>query len=216
MSDMVASVAALLVGLFILNMLGSRVLAPSPKGRRRRRSKPSAFARKNALRREGRSPAGVSVKETEAKRGGKRTASEQLEKVMASSFTAKPLLSKREARVAVAAREILAEIAPTWQIAPQVALGEVLRSDCKSAYWTVNAKRCDMLIVDEVWAPIAAIEYQGTGHHQRDAAARDAVKREALRRAGIDWIEVTEGDRPDQLRAALASLARARNVRAAA
>lgn len=35
------------------------------------------------------------------------------------------------------------------------------------------------------------IEYQGEGHHQSAAAARDAVKKEALRRAGVGYIEVT-------------------------
>ena len=38
-----------------------------------------------------------------------------------------------------------------------------------------------------------AIEYQGSGHHQSSAAARDAVKKEALRKAGIGYHEVVAG-----------------------
>ena len=37
---------------------------------------------------------------------------------------------------------------------------------------------------------VAAIEYQGTGHHQDNAFLRDAVKREAVRKAGVPYIEV--------------------------
>ena len=38
-----------------------------------------------------------------------------------------------------------------------------------------------------------ALEYQGAGHHQGTAAARDAVKKEALRKAGIGYHEVVAG-----------------------
>jgi Protein of unknown function (DUF2726) len=36
-----------------------------------------------------------------------------------------------------------------------------------------------------------AIEYHGRGHYQGTAAARDTVKKEALRQAGVRYIEVT-------------------------
>ena len=38
-----------------------------------------------------------------------------------------------------------------------------------------------------------ALEYQGNGHHQGTAAARDAVKKEALRKAGIGYHEIVAG-----------------------
>lgn len=38
-----------------------------------------------------------------------------------------------------------------------------------------------------------ALEHQGTGHHQGTAAARDAVMKEALRKAGIGYREVGAG-----------------------
>jgi hypothetical protein len=40
---------------------------------------------------------------------------------------------------------------------------------------------------------IHAIECQVSGHHQDTAAARDAVKKEALRTAGIGYHEVVAG-----------------------
>ena len=73
----------------------------------------------------------------------------------------------------------------------QVSLGEVLSSPDARAYSAINSKRVDLLIVSRSGDPIAAIEYQGHGHYQGTAAARDAVKKEALRKAGVRYIEVT-------------------------
>jgi Protein of unknown function (DUF2726) len=47
-----------------------------------------------------------------------------------------------------------------------------------------------LLLVDGDCLPRHAIEYQGGAHHQGTADARDAVKKEALRRAGIGYYEV--------------------------
>ena len=75
----------------------------------------------------------------------------------------------------------------------QVSLGEILRSKDTVAFGCVNSKRVDMLLVDEECRPQHAIEYHGAGHYQGTAAARDAVKKEALRRAGIGYHEVVAG-----------------------
>jgi hypothetical protein len=83
----------------------------------------------------------------------------------------------------------------------QVSLGEILRTEDKAAYACINSKRVDLLIVDDECRPLHAIEYQGGGHHQGTAAARDAVKKEALRRAGIGYVEVVAGEMsPPELR----------------
>ena len=63
----------------------------------------------------------------------------------------------------------------------------------RDAYGCINAKRVDLLLVDGDCQPRHAIEYQGGAHHQGTAAARDAVKKEALRRAGIGYSEVVAG-----------------------
>ena len=89
----------------------------------------------------------------------------------------------------------------------QVSLGEILASEDSDAYWAINSKRVDILIVDEEFRPLHAIEFQGEGHHQGTAAARDAVKREALRRAGIGYVEVMSGDTPAELREKVRKLA---------
>jgi len=92
------------------------------------------------------------------------------------------------------------------------------------------------MIVDEECRPLHAMEYQGgaslcsllppaaapqnfkgahdlraqpvrgTGEHGN--VARDAVKKEALRRAGIDYVEVVAGDTPAELRRVVERLVR--------
>jgi hypothetical protein len=78
-----------------------------------------------------------------------------------------------------------------WRVMAQVSLGEILSSPDAQAYSAINSKRVDLLIISSRGDPIAAIEYQGGGHYQGTAPARDAVKKEALRRAGVRYIEVT-------------------------
>lgn len=92
------------------------------------------------------------------------------------------------------------------RVMAQVALGEVLASPTKDAYLAINSKRVDFILIREDGNPLHAIEYQGSGHHQGDAAIRDAIKREALRRAGIGYTEIAVGDTPDDVRAIVRKL----------
>jgi len=120
-------------------------------------------------------------------------AADQLRIVMGATFTLQPLLNKSEARVLRELERCVESSNPNWQVMAQVSLGEVLRSSDTSAYACINSKRVDLLLIDEECLPRHAIEYQGSGHHQGIAAARDAVKKEALRRAGIGYHEVVAG-----------------------
>ena len=131
-----------------------------------------------------------------------QSAADQLRTVMQADFTARRLLNKSEARLFRAMDKLVIELAPPgWQVMAQVSLGEILSSKDEDAYLCINSKRVDLLIVDEDSRPLHAIEYQGSGHHQGTAAARDAVKKEALRRAGIGYVEVVGGEMsPAELR----------------
>ena len=120
-------------------------------------------------------------------------AADQLRIVMSAEFTVQPLLNKSETRVFKELDRMVIGCKPGWQVMAQVSLGEILRSKDAQAYSCINSKRVDLLIVDEDCQPRHAIEYQGGGHHQSTAAARDAVKKEALRRAGIGYHEVVGG-----------------------
>lgn len=126
-------------------------------------------------------------------------ATDQLATVMKAEFHAKRLMSREEARLFYAVERGLAKHALGWRVMAQVSLGEVLGSADTAAFQAVNSKRVDMLIIAKDGLPIAAVEYQGSGHYQGTAAARDAVKREALRRAGIEFLEFRSGHAPEEL-----------------
>src|SRR3546814_19614747 len=77
----------------------------------------------------------------------------------------------------------------------QVSLGEFLASPDNDAFFAINSKRVDFALMDAQACVRHVLEYQGNGHHQDGgaAAARDAVKKEALRKAGIGYHEVVAG-----------------------
>jgi hypothetical protein len=110
---------------------------------------------------------------------------------MGARFEKRRLLSRSEAHVLYAAERAINAADLKWRVMAQVSLGEVLSSPDARAYSAINSKRVDLLIVSRSGDPIAAIEYQGHGHYQGTAAARDAVKKEALRKAGVRYIAVT-------------------------
>jgi len=128
-------------------------------------------------------------------------AADQLRIVMRSDFTIQPLLNKSEARVFRELDSIVIGCNSSWQVMAQVSLGEILRSTDVDAYSCINSKRVDLLLVDSNCRPRHVIEYQGGAHYQGAAAARDAVKKEALRRAGVGYHEVMAGQTtPSELR----------------
>lgn len=128
-------------------------------------------------------------------------AAEQLRCVMEAQFEARPLLNRSERRLFGVIDAALAEHSPGWRAMGQVSLGEILASPNEDAFFAVNSKRVDLLIIDAECRPLHAIEFQGKGHHiHNNTAARDAVKKEALRRAGIGYIEIVSGDTPSEVR----------------
>ena len=141
-------------------------------------------------------------------------AADQLRTVMRADFKAQPLLNKSEARLFKSLDKMVIEMRPGWQVMAQVSLGEILRCEDKDAYACINSKRVDLLIVDADCKPVHAIEYQGGGHYKgaHATAARDAVKKEALRRAGIGYVEVVAGDTPAELRWVVERLVQSRRL----
>jgi len=121
-------------------------------------------------------------------------AADQLRTVMKADFQSRPLLNQPEAKVFKALDKAVVERNPQWQVMAQVSLGEFLSSKSRKAFFSVNSKRVDFALMDENCQVVHALEYQGTGHHLSDnTAARDAVKKEALRKAGIGYHEIVAG-----------------------
>lgn len=127
--------------------------------------------------------------------------------VAGADFRVVPLLNKSEAHLLPMLERITREIGKGHRVMAQVSMGEIIRaadgfdSDANRA---INAKRLDFIIIDRQGLTVAAIEYQGSGHHlSNNAFLRDAVKREALRKAGLSLIELPPQTDEDLLRARL-------------
>lgn len=119
-----------------------------------------------------------------------RDPANQLRFVMTASFYKKKVMSKDEFRVFKAIEEQLGDQHRGYRVLAQTSLGEMIGSDHDQARQSINSKRVDVMILGPFGDPIAAIEYQGGVHYQGNAAARDAVKKEALRKAGVAYIEI--------------------------
>ncbi len=124
----------------------------------------------------------------------------QLRAVMAASFKKRRILNNSEYQVFTIIENELKLARTGHRVFAQTSLGEILTSPESDAFHSINSKRIDILVVDVNGWPVLAVEYQGGGHYQGDAAGRDAVKKEALRKAGIRYLEVSEADTADQIR----------------
>ncbi|MFU7527653.1 DUF2726 domain-containing protein [Qipengyuania sp. ASV99] len=135
-------------------------------------------------------------------------AANQLKAVSKAAFTSRALLNKSEANVFAALDKAVIARNPRWQVMAQVSLGEFLASPDKDAFRAVNSKRVDFALMDDKCRVVHALEYQGSGHNVSNCApARDAVKKEALRKAGIGYHEIVAGHTtPAELRALVEKL----------
>lgn len=135
-------------------------------------------------------------------------AADQLKLVSKANFASQALLNRSEAAVFAALDKAVIARNPAWQVMAQVSLGEFLATPDKDAFLAVNSKRVDFALMDDKCCVRHALEYQGSGHHLgQSAAARDAVKKEALRKAGIGYHEVIAGHTtPGELRALVEKL----------
>lgn len=164
-------------------LLGRLLLHPSP-GRTSDRKSP-----RNAARREG---AGRFYDRTDS--------ADQLRAVMGAEFARSKVMGLAEYRAFYAVEQEVRIQRPSYRVFAQTALGEVIRSTDRNAHSAINSKRVDVLVIDRAGYPVLAVEYQGRGHFRGDAAARDAVKKEALRKAGVAYVEVFEFTSEEEVR----------------
>ncbi|WP_187488965.1 DUF2726 domain-containing protein [Duffyella gerundensis] len=119
-------------------------------------------------------------------------AERQLSTVRSNEFYKCPLMNKGEYGVFRKLEKLLSTSHRGYRIFAQVSLGEILGSDDTQAYFAINSKRADFVIIDWAGQPVAVVEYHGSGHYKGNATVRDAVKREACKSAGIAFIELHE------------------------
>jgi len=127
-------------------------------------------------------------------------AEQQLLAVMTGCFEKRRLLNSGEYRAFAIIEEYIAASRRGYRVFAQASLGEILASPDELAFRSINSKRVDILIVDQAGWPVVAVEFQGARHYQGTAAIRDAVKKEALSKAGVAYVEVFPSDGPDEIR----------------
>lgn len=131
----------------------------------------------------------------------------RLRHVSDARFLVKRLMTDNEAIVLSEIESIIDEIAEPWRVLAQVGLAQVIGSVSAEASASIDGQVAAMVIVTADRTPIAVVEYQSLGQVRGDDVMRDAIKREALRRAGIAFIEVRASDEPGDLRRDMTSLA---------
>ena len=130
-------------------------------------------------------------------------AARQVRAVSGAPFQRKRILNVGEYRTFRTVEDELIALRRGYRAFPQTSLGEILGSADDEAFRAINAKRVDILVVDRGGWPVLAIEYQGAGHYQGTAIARDTIKVTALNNAGVGYLEVFEADTGDQIRTRL-------------
>ena len=113
-------------------------------------------------------------------------------------FEPRRLLNKSEYGILRILEKVARDIGGGYRVMAQTSLGEIIAPRAVSgseeardlAFRSINSKRLDFLVIDRTGMPTLAVEYQGHGHYQNRAFMRDAVKREAVRKAGIRFLEI--------------------------
>lgn len=139
----------------------------------------------------------------------------QMEAIANARFEPRRLLNRSEYGILLILEKVIGDIGDGHRVMAQTSMGEIvtskappgLREADPRAYWAINSKRLDFLVIDRFGMPALAVEYQGRGHYQGKAFMRDAVKREVLRKAGIKLLEIPadyeDALLKDQIRAGL-------------
>ena len=131
----------------------------------------------------------------------------QIEHISKVEFQTVLLLNREELTVLAVLEPLIAERCDGYRLMAQTSLGEIIRpkpgsgskQDCDLAFRSINSKRLDFAIFDRSGRLVLALEYQGSGHYRETSFMRDAVKREALRKAGVPMLEVPVRFNPEEL-----------------
>ncbi|MCK0753544.1 DUF2726 domain-containing protein [Chromohalobacter japonicus] len=116
---------------------------------------------------------------------------DQLSQAALASYRPRRLMNREEHQVFQATERAARAMQAGHRVFAQVSLGEVLSTEDDDAYRAINSKRVDVLVTDRYGNPVAAVEYQGSGHNlSSDTGLRDGIKKIALEKAEIHYIEV--------------------------
>lgn len=118
---------------------------------------------------------------------------DNLQVVANAGYSKRKLMNKEEYKLYLLLFNLLEEQykGRNLRLFCQVSMGEFIRTEDSTAFGLINSKRVDFLIINAFGDPIIVIEYQGKGHFQKNAIERDAIKKEACRKADIYYLEFT-------------------------
>lgn len=136
-----------------------------------------------------------------------RSPTSQLQQVTDARFAPRRLISNNEEQIFHALEVIIHDLDLDWRVMAQVNLAEIVDSTDPDALLAIGDQRVAMLIVSSAQMPLAAVEYQALGQVRDEGTLRAAIRREALRRADIDYIEIRSNDTPEMLRDQIRRLA---------
>lgn len=117
----------------------------------------------------------------------------EMQRILYASFQKKRLMNREEYGLFVRLEKLINSNTEGMRLFSQVPLGEILRSNDSDAFFCINSKRCDFVVIDRNGEALVALEYHGSGHFQGNSSMRDEVKRLALQKASIPTIEVLIG-----------------------
>ncbi|QQA41251.1 DUF2726 domain-containing protein [Pelagovum pacificum] len=126
------------------------------------------------------------------------TRARYMEAVERAEYVTSPIMNKSEFRLFRSLSEVVSGFGNGHRLFSQVSLSEVIRpkGTDRDAFNAINTRSLDFAVVDGRGHLVIAIEYQGEGHYQNGAFARDAIKREVVRKAGAGWLEIEAGESP--------------------
>lgn len=126
---------------------------------------------------------------------GNSSVTPEIQRILYAKFQKKRLMNKEEYGLYLQLERLIESNTDGMRLFSQVPLGEILRSDDSDAFFCINSKRCDFVVIDRKGEALIALEYHGSGHFQGNSSVRDEVKRLALKKASIPTIEILIGYR---------------------
>ena len=121
----------------------------------------------------------------------KNRAEENLRIILANRYQKQKVCNRLERMAYLAALGVVLERQRKERVLAQVCLGGFLRHPDKRAHGAINSKRVDVLVCNDDFMPLVAIEIDGSGHRLSDLAdITDEGKEHALRSAGIALIRI--------------------------
>lgn len=121
----------------------------------------------------------------------KEKAEENLRLIRENRYRQKRVCNANERAAYIAALSVVLRREKKERVLAQVTLGEMLYHENSRVHGAVNSKRVDILVTDDSFNPLIAIEIDGSGHHLSNYShINDEGKMLALKSAGIPLLRI--------------------------